>query len=70
MEKPDWIPLLKDAAVQQQVAALAKRAAEQGRTLFDYVIRTTAHTPGITSIVLGVKNTGQLAAAIRALEMK
>lgn len=67
-EKPGWIPLLNDPAVQKEIAALTEQAGKQGLTLFDYTIRTTVRTPGITSIILGVKNTGQLEAAVRALE--
>jgi L-glyceraldehyde 3-phosphate reductase len=66
-EKPEWVPLLQDEEVQQELGRLKARAGEQGLSLFDYVIQTTANTPGIISIILGVKNTGQLEGAMRAL---
>ena len=66
-EKPEWIPLAQDPVVQETVQALEAEAREQGLSLFDYVIRTTVDTPGITSIVLGVKRIDQLEAAVQAL---
>ena len=47
-----------DAALER-LRALATRAQEEGLSLFDYVIRTTVGTPGITSIILGVKRPEQ-----------
>ena len=67
-EKPEWLPMLHDPELQRQIEELDAKAEAQGLTLFDYVIRTTANTPGMTSILLGVKNTKQMADAIRALE--
>ncbi len=66
-EKPEWIPLAQDPVVQETVRALEAEAREQGLSLFDFVIRTTVNTPGITSIVLGVKRVDQLGAAFHAL---
>lgn len=67
-EQPGWIPLLNDPAAQKEIADLTEQASEQGLSLFDYTIRTTVETPGITSIILGVKDAGQIEAAVRALE--
>ena len=66
-EKPEWVPLLQDEKVRQELGRLGARAAEQGLSLFDYAVQTTANTPGIISIIMGVKNTGQLKDAISAL---
>jgi aryl-alcohol dehydrogenase-like predicted oxidoreductase len=66
-EKPEWVPLLQDEEVQKELGRLSAQATDQGLSLFDYVIRTTVNTPGITSIIIGVKNAGQLEEAIRAL---
>jgi len=67
-EKPEWLPLLADDAVMAQVRDLSEQAAEQGFSLYDHTIRTTVQTPGITSIILGVKRAAQLEQAIGALE--
>jgi L-glyceraldehyde 3-phosphate reductase len=67
-EKPEWIPMLKDQQALTEVRALGLQAQEKGLSLFDYVIRTTASTPGITSIILGVKRPEQLEQAILALD--
>ena len=67
-EKPEWIPMLKDEQALEGLRALGTQAQEEGLSLFDYVIRTTVSTPGITSIILGVKRPEQLQQAIRALD--
>ena len=67
-EKPEWLPLLQDGGVMEQVRRLGEQAAERGLSLYDYTIRTTVQTPGITSIILGVKRPAQLEQAIRALD--
>ena len=66
-EKPEWIPMLQDQAALEELRKLTAQAEEQNLSLFDYVIRTTLSTPGIISIILGVKRSGQLEEAIRAL---
>ena len=66
-EKPEWLPMLSDPDIQREIDHLAAQAEAHGLALFDYVIRTTANTPGITSILLGVRNTQQIADGIRAL---
>lgn len=66
-EKPEWIPLLQDPAVHAQLSALTAQARAQGLSLFEYALQTVIRTPGITSLILGVKSTGQLEEAIRAL---
>src|SRR5438445_10189571 len=66
-EKPEWLPGLQDAATRREIPALAEQAASAGVELFDYAIRVIAATPGITSIVLGVRSVEQLARAVRAL---
>lgn len=66
-EKPEWVPLLQDEEVRRELDRLSALSTEQGLSLFDYAVQTTANTPGITSIIMGVKNTGQLKDAIRAL---
>ena len=67
-EKPEWIPMLQDEAVRQEIGRLQAEADEHGLSLFDHVIRTTVDKPAITSIILGVKRTEQLQAAIKALD--
>lgn len=67
-EKPEWIGMLKDDEALEEVQRLAAEAEAEGLTLYDYVIRTTVNTPGITSIILGLKRPEQLEQAIRALE--
>lgn len=59
-EKPAWIPLLNDAAVQQQIKELTEQAAAEGRTLLNYTIHTTLAIPGIVSLIVGVKRIDQL----------
>ena len=66
-EKPEWLPQLQDPETQQALAALSVQAQNEGLSLFDYTIRTTLATPGITSAILGVKKPEQLAAAVQAL---
>ena len=66
-EKPEWLPLVADESVMEKVRRLTERAAEEGASLFEYALRSTAGMPGITSIVLGVKRTEQVEAAVRAL---
>lgn len=66
-EKPEWIPMLKDPQALERLSALRTRAQDEGLSLFDYVIRTTVATPGLTSIILGVKRPEQLEQAISAL---
>ena len=66
-EKPEWLPLLQEPAVQQELDRLNQQAQDQGVSLFEYTIQTTVNTPGITSIIVGVKRAEQLEAAIRAL---
>jgi L-glyceraldehyde 3-phosphate reductase len=66
-EKPAWIPMLKDKQALKDLEALRGKAQEEGLSLFDYVIRSTANTPGITSIILGVKRPEQLEQAVSAL---
>jgi aryl-alcohol dehydrogenase-like predicted oxidoreductase len=67
-EKPEWLPLLQEEAVRQQIAALQDEAEERGLSLFDHVIRTTVDKQAVTSIILGVKRPEQLDAAIKALD--
>jgi aryl-alcohol dehydrogenase-like predicted oxidoreductase len=67
-EKPEWVPMLQDETVSQELGQLRIHAQEQGLGLFDYVLRTTLETPGIASIILGVKRSEQLEEAIEALE--
>jgi len=67
-EKPEWVPMLQDGEKLAELARLRGRAEEEGLNLYDYVIRTTANTPGITSIILGVKRPEQLQQALRALD--
>ena len=66
-EKPDWVASLEDAAVREQISGLTEEAGKQGLSLYEYTVRTTANTPGITSIIVGVKRAEQLGAAIQAL---
>ena len=66
-EKPEWLPLVADESVMEKVRRLTERAAKEGASLIEYALRSTAETPGITSIVLGVKRTEQVEAAVRAL---
>ncbi len=67
-EKPGWIPLLNDQNALSAVEKISDLAREAGVSLYDYVIRTTVDTPGITSIILGVTRPEQLGQAIAALE--
>ena len=60
--------MLKDQQALTGVRALGLQAQEKGLSLFDYVIRTTVSTPGITSVILGVKRPEQLEQAILALD--
>ena len=66
-EKPEWLPLLQEPEIQRQLRDLSAAAAERGLSLFDYTIQTTLAVPGITSIILGVKRSAQIAAAVQAL---
>ena len=66
-EKPEWLPALKDAEIQLELARLAEHAAAARLGLLEYAIRSTLAVPAIASIVLGVKNVEQLAQAVRAL---
>jgi aryl-alcohol dehydrogenase-like predicted oxidoreductase len=59
-EKPEWIPLLNDAATQQKLQELTEQAAAEGRTLLNYTIHTTLALPGIVSLIVGVKRIDQL----------
>ena len=67
-EKPEWVPLFLDPAVHREISALRNEADELGIGLFDHVIRTTVDKQAVTSVILGVKRTEQLEAAIRALD--
>ena len=67
-EKPEWIPMLKDGEALAELGRLRAQAEKDGLDLYEYVIRTTANTPGITSIILGVKRPEQLQQALRALD--
>ena len=60
--------MLKDEQALEGLRALGTQAQEEGLSLFDYVIRTTVGTPGITSIILGAKRPEQLQQAVRALD--
>ena len=66
-EKPEWLPLLEDEFMMDELEKLATQAEEAGVDLFEYSLRTTAGVPGITSIILGIKRPEQLEAAVRAL---
>ena len=66
-DKPEWIAMLRDEEALRELATLGARAKEVGLSLFDYAIRTTVNTPGITSIILGVRRVQQLELAISAL---
>ena len=66
-DKPEWIAMLRDEEALRELDALGARAKEVGLSLFDYAIRTTVNTPGITSIILGVRRVQQLEQAISAL---
>ena len=66
-EKPEWLPLLADESISNELEELASRARNDGVDLFEYTLRTTAAIPGMTSIILGVKRPEQLDAAVRAL---
>lgn len=66
-EKPEWIPKLGEEEVLKKIGILSATAEASGLSLFDYTIRTTVSTPGITSIILGVKRPEQLQQAIGAL---
>jgi len=66
-DKPEWIAMLRDEEALRELATLGARAKEVGLSLFDYAIRTTVNTPGITSIILGVRRVQQLEQAISAL---
>ena len=66
-EKPEWIPMLKDDEALEEMDRLKEKAAADGLSLYDYTIRTTVNTPGITSAILGVKRSQQLEQATRAL---
>ncbi len=66
-EKPEWLPLLQELEIQRQLDDLSAAAAEQSLSLFDYTIQTTLAVPGITSIILGIKRSEQIAAAVQAL---
>ena len=66
-DKPEWIAMLGDEEALKELDTLGARAREAGLSLFDYAIRTTANTPGITSIILGVRRAEQLEQAINAL---
>ncbi len=66
-EKPEWIPMLEEDDALEELVRLRARAEEKGLNLFEYTIRTTANTPGITSIILGVKRSEQMEQAIRTL---
>ena len=67
-EKPEWLPQLQDAQTQRSLAEISAQADAANLSLFDYTIRATVSTPGITSAILGVKKPEQLAAAVRALD--
>ncbi len=66
-DKPEWIAMLRDEEALRELATLGARAKEVGLSLYDYAIRTTVNTPGITSIILGVRRVQQLEQAISAL---
>jgi L-glyceraldehyde 3-phosphate reductase len=64
-EKPDWIPLLKDALVHRTIEALTEQARDAGRSLLEHTLLTTLGTPGIVSVILGVSRADQLRALLR-----
>lgn len=66
-EMPAWIAMLEDADAMAEVERLTELADAQGTSLFDYTIRRTLNTQGISSIILGIKRLEQLERAIRAL---
>ena len=66
-EKPDWLPMLKEGEVLKELRHLRSQAKESGLPLYDYALRTTLDTPGITSIILGVKRLEQLEQAMTAI---
>ena len=57
---------IEDAALAK-VELFEKVAAKHGLSLFDYSVRRTAATPGITSLIIGVTRIEQLEAAVSAL---
>jgi len=67
-EKPEWLPLVADESIMKKVDRLAGEAEEEGASLFEYALRRTVGMPGITSIILGVKRSEQIEAAVLALE--
>ena len=66
-DKPEWITMLRDEEALRELDALGAWAKEVCLSLLDYAIRTTVITPGITSIILGVRRVQQLEQAISAL---
>ncbi|MBI3941756.1 MAG: aldo/keto reductase [Chloroflexi bacterium] len=68
VEKPEWLPQQKIEETRDQLRALEAQSQTAGLSLYDYTLQTTVTTPGITSIILGVKNIGQVENAIRALD--
>jgi aryl-alcohol dehydrogenase-like predicted oxidoreductase len=69
-EKPDWLPLAEDSVVMAEVQRLTLKAESEGVSLYDYTLRTTLAVPGITSIILGVKRSEQIEAAVRAVGVR
>ena len=68
-EMPAWIAMLEDEAVIAEVDRLKGTADTEGLNLYEYTIQRTVNTPGITSIILGVKRPEQMEQAICALEL-
>ena len=59
--------MLGEDEALRELDTLGARAREAGLSLFDYAIRTTVDTSGITSIILGVRRPEQLQQAIDGL---
>ncbi|MEW6749886.1 MAG: aldo/keto reductase [Candidatus Latescibacterota bacterium] len=67
-DKPDWVPLLRDAALMGRLEELGAEARASGQTLLEYALRQTVRVPGIASLVLGFRRVEQVEEAARALE--
>ena len=60
--------MLQNEKAMAELRRLRTQAEEEGLNLFEYAIRTTVNTPGITSIILGLKRSEQLEQTLHALQ--
>ena len=66
-EMDGWVWELTDL-LYDQLEAIEKKASEENLSIYEYALKWVLQQEGVSSIILGIKNTVQIDDAVKAIE--